>query len=70
MGDAAAEKRRVAWGYEADTPQCCNCAKYRKARMVPPNKIDPPFCAGGKFHVQANGCCDRWVSKKTGERLA
>lgn len=69
MGDAAEEKRRVAWGYEPNTPQCCNCAKYRKARVVPP-RLDPPFCVGGRFAVLASGCCDRWKDRKTGGGLA
>lgn len=67
--NAATEARRVRWGYEPDTPQCCTCVKYRKARATE-DRLDPPFCTGGKFPVQANGCCDRWVDKKTGERLA
>jgi hypothetical protein len=70
MGDAAEYKRRAEWGYEPNTPVCGNCAKYRKARIAPKGRVDPPFCVGGKFSVHANGCCDRWRDKKTGEGLA
>ena len=57
MGDAAEEKRRAAWGYEPNTPQCCNCAKYRKARVVPPHHpaftARPLAGAPGRFFVGA-----------------
>lgn len=65
-----ADKRRFAWGYEADTPQCCMCRNYRRARMPEPDKIEPPWCVTGKFEVKPNGCCDRWVDKRSGERLS
>ena len=67
---ATDEKRRLARGYAPNTPQCCLCAKYRKARMPTPTTIEQPWCVGGKFHVVANGCCDKWRDKKTGESLA
>lgn len=66
----AAEQRRIRWGYEDDTPQCCMCRNYRPARMPAPDKIEAPFCVAGKFHVKPNGSCEKWVDKKTGERLA
>lgn len=69
----AAEKRRVAWGYEPNTPLCLNCSGYRKAKMQPGAKRDqvlvPATCAKGGFTVESLGCCDKWSSKVTGERL-
>lgn len=65
----AVEQRRVRWGYEPNTPQCCNCIGYRKAKMPSPTEIVPPMCGPGGFAVQANGCCDKWKSRR-GERLA
>lgn len=64
-----AEDRRRRWNYEPDTPMCCNCKNYRKARIVgKPPRAEAPFCSGGRFHVQANGCCDKWKSRN-GETL-
>lgn len=69
---AAAERRRVAWGYEKDTPVCCNCSGYRKARIDTKaqkgQQLTAPSCAKGGFTVSANACCDKW-SSRTGERL-
>lgn len=69
---AAAERRRIAWGYEEQTPLCCNCSGYRKARIDTKaskgQQLTAPTCAKGGFTVSANACCDKW-SSKTGERL-
>jgi hypothetical protein len=68
-----AERRRIAWGYEPDTPLCCNCVGYRKAQVdpkAPPgSQLIKPRCRKGGFHVKPNGCCDKW-SSRDGERLA
>lgn len=69
---AAAEKRRIAWGYEAHTPVCCNCVGYRKATVVPgapPGKaLVRAVCSKGGFAIEPGGCCDKW-SSRGGERL-
>lgn len=66
---ASAEERRKRWGYEPNTPRCCTCRHYRKARMPAPDKLDPPRCVPGRFDVEPNGLCDHWIDKRTGERL-
>ena len=70
MTTAKAEARRVRWGYEDNTPRCRNCRNYRPARMPEGGGIQAAFCVAGKFNVQPQGSCDRWVDTKTGERLA
>ena len=69
---AAAAKHRIAWGYEAHTPLCCNCVGYRKATVVPGAARDKaafkPMCSKGGFAIEPNGCCDKW-SSRGGERL-
>lgn len=65
-----ASTRRVRWGYEPETPRCCTCRNYRKAHMPAPNKIEPPRCVPGRFNVMPNGCCDKWIDRSSGERLA
>ena len=69
----AADKRKVAWGYEPSTPQCWNCVGYRKARTTHDRNTgavvaQPAFCNKGKFVVESHGCCDKW-SGRDGERL-
>jgi hypothetical protein len=68
----SAKKLREQWGYEDNTPQCCNCVGYRRPHVVveggTAKRIEPPFCKKGQFTVKAGGCCDKWSSKK-GERL-
>ena len=66
----ATEQRRIRWGYETDTPRCSGCRSYRKARMPAPDKLDPPYCVAGKWVVEPTACCDHFVDRKTGERLA
>lgn len=65
----ADNERRVRWGYEDDTPICATCRNYRKARVTP-KRLDPAFCAAGKFTVKPGGSCDRWKDRKTGQGLA
>lgn len=62
------EQRRVAVGYAVDTPQCCMCRKYRRAR-IERGELQPAWCIGHKFTVVPNACCDKFVDRKTGERL-
>jgi hypothetical protein len=68
----AAEKHRIAWGYEPNTPVCRNCVGYRKATIVPgaPREkvLVKATCSKGGFAIEAGGCCDKW-SSRGGERL-
>lgn len=69
---SAAEKRRVAWAYAPNTPMCCNCVGYRKAKFDHNAEGSPTLhaakCIKGRFEVVANGCCNKW-SSRDGERL-
>lgn len=66
------DRLRVEWAYEPDTPLCCNCVGYRKARMAHDDRgavvLQPAKCGKGGFPVHPLGCCNKWSSKR-GERL-
>ena len=65
----ADDKRRLAWGYDPTTPTCGSCRNYCRAR-ISSGKAQPPWCKAGRFSVNPGGSCDKWVDRKTGERLA
>lgn len=68
-----AEERRIAWGYEPFTPHCGSCVGYRRPRVSleapPEQRLQRAKCSKGGFEVDAHGCCDKWSSRVTGERL-
>jgi hypothetical protein len=67
-----AERLRVAWQYEENTPQCHNCVAYRRARIAHDERgaviAQRAICGKGKFEIHPTGCCSKW-SSRTGERL-
>ncbi len=71
---AKAAERRKLWGYESHTPRCSNCSAFRKARLrtdaaAPADRIERAQCKKGGFDIEPHGCCDKWQSQSTGERL-
>lgn len=67
---AKLERLKLQWGYEDRTPRCSNCAGWRKPSMDPvASTVTPATCSKGGFVVRADGCCDKWSDKRSGERL-
>ncbi|MCK4121348.1 hypothetical protein HFK83_03045 [Ralstonia pseudosolanacearum] len=67
-------KRRAEMGFERSVPRCETCRAFKKPQVyLTKNSITgatEPFCQVGKFSVKRTDCCDRWVHKSTGERIA
>lgn len=72
--EKASSKRRTEMGFEQSVPRCETCRAFKKPKVyLTTNSITgatAPFCKIGKFHVQRTDCCDRWIHKRTGARIA
>lgn len=70
----ASGKRREQMGFERSVPRCETCKAFKEPKVyMTSNSITgstAPFCKIGKFSVNRTDCCDMWVHKSTGQRIA